>query len=167
MFCAGWVLHYYSDDFERAVFRKINQCTEGLTEALKGGLGRCILTPKEYSGIAGPLHEALNILYKQTSVEPVRKLLPIRVALSRLLDIALPLLARETGFMGIFDALWVKEPLYRRWQGDHYIFYRMGCLEDQRKEPTAESFAAIVRSLDAVSNDTQQLGVWSSLLGQY
>jgi len=148
MVCQGWTLHFPRDALRDLVVEKINQNAHEFKAALDHRLGKCRLILPGYLPISDSLYEALFFLYSQTEINLIRKMLPVRAALCRLVDIALPWLLEQPGFPGVFNSRWVRGPVGFAWQRDHYIFSRIGCMFPSWREPTMVEFEQTVKDVE-------------------
>lgn len=130
----AWTLGFPTSVREAAVF-KINRATYQLNNSIASVLSNYPLEQEGYAGIEEPLYRSLEFLYKQESPKVVKYLLPIRAAVARLVDIAVPWLLKQPAFVMRFQTLWSQEPMYGRYIGDHHKFSLLGCLLPSWNDP--------------------------------
>ena len=123
----AWALGFPTSVREVAVF-KIYRATHQLNNSILSVLSDYPLSQEGYAGVEEPLDMSLEFLYQQEDVEAMKYLMPIRAAVSRLVDIAVPWLLNQSGFVTRFQMLWSQEPIYDRYIGDHHRFSQLGCL---------------------------------------
>ncbi|SPN96795.1 uncharacterized protein DNG_00315 [Cephalotrichum gorgonifer] len=114
---------------------KINRATYQINNAIKTTLRSHPISPIGRFSIEEPIYQALDFLYKQEQIEVMRYLLPVRAAMSRLVDVVVPWLLKQPAFIPNFQTIWSQEPLYSRWAGDHWKFYQIGCLLPSWEDP--------------------------------
>ena len=118
-----------------AAVAKINRATYKLNNSITTVLAGQPLLPAGCYSVEVPLYMALEFLYAQEEPEVLRYLMPVRAAIGRLLDVALPWLLKQPYFTPRFQTAWSKEPMYSRYLGDHHKFYRWGCLLPSWDDP--------------------------------
>lgn len=144
MAAQAWTLDFPTNVREAAVF-KINRATYRLNNSIMSVLSNYPLIEQGYAGVEEPLYMALDFLYRQDRPQVMKYLMPVRAAIARLVDIALPWLLKQPGFVTRFQTLWSQEPVYSRYMGDHHKFFELGCLlpswdnPPESLEPEAES----------------------------
>lgn len=114
---------------------KINLAAFQLNNVIVTVLENYRLTPEGYQSVEEPLYRTLEFLYSQADPEVVRYLLPVRAAIVRLAELALPWLLKQRAFVPKFEQFWKQEPMWGRWCADHYRFEQAGCLLPSWDDP--------------------------------
>lgn len=134
----AWTL-YFPPTVREMTVNKINRITYRLNSCIETELAGYPLAPEGYRSVEEPLFQTIDFLYKQDNLIVMRDLMPVRAALSRLLDIAVPWLLKQPDFVLRFQTIWSEEPVYSRWTGDHWKFRRLGCLLPSWDHPPVDA----------------------------
>lgn len=138
MAAQSWTLFFPPTVREMAV-NKINRITYRLNNSIETDLAGYPLAPEGYQSVEEPLFLTIDFLYKQDDLVVMRDLMPVRAAVSRLVDVAVPWLLKQPDFVPRFQTTWSKEPVYSRWTGDHWKFRRLGCLLPSWDDPPEDA----------------------------
>lgn len=134
MAAQAWTLDFPTTVRETAV-AKINLATFQLNNAIVTMLSKYPLAPTGYASVEEPLYRTVEFLYRQEIPEAKGYLMPVRAAIARLLDVALPWLLKQPAFVPRFQTLWSEQPMYGRYMGDHHKLCQLGCLLPSWDDP--------------------------------
>jgi hypothetical protein len=114
--------------------KAIERTTERFKTTFLAQFGQGRFVCGEVVTIEVPLRRSVELLYAERDIKGYIKM---RIALARLLEVALPFLSRQPFFDEIYRSFW--EPMWRSWYVDIKTFRSTGLLPSRSQEIEIES----------------------------